>query len=82
MEHIVALACVVVTGTFLAYYFNVYAIQHLGAGTTGTYIYTQPVFVVTIATIFLNESFGWLKILAALLIAGGVYLVSFRKRHM
>ena len=82
MEHVVALACVVVTGTFVAYYFIVYAIQHLGAGTTGTYIYTQPVFVVTFATIFLNESFGWPKILAALLIAGGVYLVSFRKRHV
>lgn len=68
------------TGTFLAYYFNVYGLQHLGASITGTYIYMQPVFAVLIAVLFFNESFTWSKALSALLIFAGVYLVSFRKK--
>lgn len=79
-KYFIALTAIAVTGTFLAYYFNAYGLQHLGAGITGTYIYTQPVFAVLIAILFLNESFTWQKALSALLIFSGVYLVSFRKR--
>lgn len=50
-QHYAALFGVVVTGTFLAYYFNAYGIQHIGAGNAGSYIYTQPVFAVLIATL-------------------------------
>ena len=74
-----ALGAVVLTGTFLAYFFNTYGIQHLGAATTGSYIYTQPVFAVLIATFILNEELSWQKIAAALLIFSGVYLVNFKK---
>jgi drug/metabolite transporter (DMT)-like permease len=77
--HLGSLAFVVVAGTFLAYYFNTYGISRLGAGVTGTYIYTQPVFAVIIATIILNESLNWQKALAAVLIFSGVYLVNYRK---
>lgn len=80
-QHWTALASVVFTGTFLAYYFTAYGIQHLGAAITGTYIYTQPIFAVAIATLFLHESFSWQKVLASLLIFGGVYLVSFYQRR-
>ena len=73
------LGAVVITGTFLAYYFNGFGLQHLGAGITGTYIYTQPVFAVLIAIFILGESMSWQKILAACLIFSGVYLVGFRK---
>ena len=78
--HWAALSGVVVTGTFLAYVFNAFGIQHLGAGVTGSYIYTQPVFAVVIATIFLNEALTPQKLLAGLCIFSGVYLVSFSKR--
>lgn len=78
-QHYAALFAIVIPGTFLAYYFNAYGIQHIGAGATGSYIYTQPVFAVLIAIIFLSESFSWQKAVAACLIFGGVYLVSFRK---
>jgi drug/metabolite transporter (DMT)-like permease len=78
-KHILALAGVVFTGTFLAYLFTAYGIQNLGAGTTGAYIYTQPVFAVLIATLFLSENLGWVKIIAAALIFTGVYLVSFKR---
>ncbi len=75
-KHIAALAGIIFTGTFLAYYFNAYGIQHIGAGATGTYIYTQPVFAVAIAIIFVGESFTWQKGLAAAFIFCGVWLVS------
>jgi drug/metabolite transporter (DMT)-like permease len=78
-QHYTALFGVVVTGTFLAYYFNAYGIQHIGAGNAGSYIYTQPVFSVIIATIILGESLTWQKVVAACLIFAGVYLVSLRK---
>lgn len=76
VQHFVALAWVVIMGTFLAYYFNIYGIQHLGAGTTGAYIYTQPVFAVIIAAIVLGEEISWQKVLAGSLIFAGVYLVN------
>jgi drug/metabolite transporter (DMT)-like permease len=75
-KHFAALAGIVVTGTFLAYYFNAYGIRHLGAGTTGSYIYTQPVFAVIIATYLLKETLSTEKILAGILIFLGVFLVS------
>lgn len=78
-KYFIVLAAVAVTGTFLAYYFNAYGLQHLGASITGTYIYTQPVFAVLIAIFFLEESFTWQKALAAAFIFSGVYFVSFRK---
>lgn len=73
-RHIAALSGIIVTGTFLAYYFNAYGIQHIGAGTTGAYIYTQPVFAVAIAIVFVGESFTWQKGLAAAFIFTGVWL--------
>lgn len=79
-NHFLALGSVVLTGTFLAYLFNAFGIQHLGAGTTGAYIYTQPVFAVVIATIFLSEALTLYKGLAAVLIFSGVYLVSIKNK--
>lgn len=61
-------------GTFLAYLFNVYGIKILGASTAGAYIYSQPVFAAIVAIIFLNEELSMYKIVAAALIASGVYL--------
>ncbi|HEX7844197.1 MAG TPA: DMT family transporter [Chitinophagaceae bacterium] len=78
-SHIAALGFIVICGTFLAYSFNIYAIRHLGAGTTGAYIYTQPVFATVIATIFLKEQFSLAKMIAGLLIFIGVFLVSRKK---
>ena len=65
---------IAVPGTFLAYIFNAYGIKVLSASTAGAYIYSQPVFAVAIAMIFLKEELHLHKILAALLIFTGVYL--------
>jgi drug/metabolite transporter (DMT)-like permease len=65
---------VVVPGTFFAYVFNVYGIQKLSASKAGAYIYSQPVFAVIIAVIFLKEYLSFYKVIAAALIFFGVFL--------
>jgi drug/metabolite transporter (DMT)-like permease len=79
LPEIASLAFIVIAATFLAYYFNVFGILHLGAATAGSYIYTQPIFAVIIATIFLHEPLNWQKIVAGILIFLGVFLVSQKK---
>ena len=79
-QQVAALLYVSVMGTFLAYFFNAYGLRKLGASVTGAYIYTQPVFAVVIAIVFLNEQITWQKILAALLIFTGVFLVNLKKK--
>lgn len=71
-----ALGSVVLCGTFLTYSFNSYSLKHLGAATTGSYIYTQPLFAALIAALFLPEGFSIEKALAGTMIFGGVYLGS------
>lgn len=78
--HIAALTFIVICGTYLAYSFTIYGIQHLGAGVTGSYIYTQPVFASMVAILFLHEVMTGQKVIAAALIFTGVYLVSLHKR--
>ena len=75
-EAYTATGFIVVGATFFAYLFNLYGIHQLGAGITGTYIYTQPIFASLIAVFILNEQFTALKIIAAGLIVGGVLLVN------
>ncbi|MFN5334903.1 MAG: DMT family transporter [Bacteroidota bacterium] len=74
-----ALSLVVMGATFFAYLFIAYGIHHLSPSITGAYIYTQPVFSAGIAIIFLNEEPALYKLLAAILIFTGVYLITRRK---
>jgi drug/metabolite transporter (DMT)-like permease len=67
---------IVIPGTFLAYIFNAYGIKILSASTAGAYIYSQPVFSVIIATIFLNERLEAYKIIAGIIIFCGVYIAN------
>ena len=71
-----SMALIVLSGTFLAYLFNLYGIKTLGASIAGFYIYTQPVFAALIAMLFLHEHLEIYKIIAALLIFSGVYLAN------
>jgi drug/metabolite transporter (DMT)-like permease len=73
-----ALAFVAIGSTFIAYLFNVYGIQHIGASVAGSYIYTQPFFAAVIAVLFYGEQFNTQKAIAALLIFAGVYFVSLK----
>jgi drug/metabolite transporter (DMT)-like permease len=71
-----SMALIVITGTFLAYLFNLYGIKNLGASVAGFYIYTQPVFAALIAMLFLHEQLAMYKIIAAGLIFSSVYLAN------
>jgi drug/metabolite transporter (DMT)-like permease len=71
-----SMGLIVITGTFLAYLFNLYGIKILGASVAGFYIYTQPVFAALIAMLFLHEQLALYKIIAAVLIFSGVYLAN------
>ena len=71
-----SMGLIVITGTFLAYLFNLYGIKILGASVAGFYIYTQPVFAALIAMLFLHEQLSLYKIIAAALIFSGVYLAN------
>lgn len=70
------LAFVVIGATFISYLLNIYGIQHIGSSASGSYIYTQPFFAAIIAVLFYGERFNPQKVIAALLIFAGVYLVS------
>jgi drug/metabolite transporter (DMT)-like permease len=71
-----SMALIVISGTILAYLFNLYGIKKLGASVAGFYIYTQPVFAALIAMLFLHEDLALYKIIAAVLIFSGVYLAN------
>jgi drug/metabolite transporter (DMT)-like permease len=74
-----ATGLIVFGATFFAYLFNIYGISRLGAGITGSYIYTQPVFATIIAILFLGETLSIYKMIAAVLIISGVWLVGRKK---
>ncbi len=74
------LAFIISGATFFAYLFNIYGISVIGASATGAYIYTQPVFAAVIAMLFTGETYDWLKLMAAILIFCGVYMVTYRRK--
>lgn len=78
LSHWIAIAVIVIPGTFFAYLFNIYGVQTIGPAATGAYIYTQPVFAAVIAMIFLGEAFTISKAFSAMLIFAGVYLANFK----
>lgn len=75
-----AIGAVVLLATFLAYLLTIYGLQHLPASSTGSYIYLQPIFATIVSVIFLNEHITWVKIISAILIFGGVYLVQHSRK--
>ena len=72
-----AVAFIVICCTFFTYLWNIYALKVLSPATAGAYIYLQPFFAAIISVLWLGESLGWVKILAAAFIFAGVYLVNF-----
>jgi drug/metabolite transporter (DMT)-like permease len=78
-----AIAFVVLGVTFCAYLFNIYGVKVLGSSTTGAYIYTQPLFVAIIAIVLqTNTQHILFKLVAAVFIFAGVYLVSIKKTKL
>lgn len=71
---------VVVATTFLAYLLNTYALKDLSPSVVSMYIYLQP-FLATLFAVFLGkDTLTPTKILSAVFIIVGVYLVSMRTK--
>ncbi len=70
---------VTVGATFMAYLLNIFSLQKLGAARTGSFIYTQPIFAAIIGVFILHEEPSFVKLLAAIFIFLGVYLVNKKK---
>lgn len=76
-----AIGFVVVATTFLAYLLNTYALKALSSTVVSMYIYLQP-FLATIFAVFLGkDTLTPIKILSAVLIISGVYMVSYKKKQ-
>lgn len=71
------LAFVVICTTFFAYLLNVLALREVHSSVVGAYIYLQPVLATIISVSLGKDEVTFEKILSALLIFSGVYMVSF-----
>lgn len=71
---------VVFCTTFLAYLFNAYALKNLNPTTVSIYIYIQPVLASVFAVFWRIDKINNEKIISALIIFIGVYLVSQQNR--
>ncbi|MGB0881607.1 MAG: DMT family transporter [Vicingaceae bacterium] len=69
-------AFVIICTTFFAYLLNIYGLKNLNPSTVSTYIYLQPLIAAVFAISVGKDSLDSIKIIAALLICSGVYLVS------
>ena len=72
------IAFVVVCTTFIAYLLNSSALKQLSPSTVSIYIYLQPILATLFAIFWGSDSLDGQKIIAAILIFLGVYLVSVR----
>lgn len=67
---------VVIGVTCLAYLFNIYALKHVNPTVVSSYIYLQPILASAVAIALRKDHITLIKVLAAMLIMLGVYLVS------
>lgn len=67
---------VVIATTFFAYLLNIYGLKKLSPAVVSTYIYLQPLLAAMVAIWAGKDSLDWIKIVAAVFIFSGVYLVS------
>ena len=77
--HVAGLAFIVVGGTFISYMLIVVGQKNLRPTVAGMYNYVQPVVACMVAVCWGMDSFNTTKIVAVVLIFGGVYLVTTSK---
>lgn len=84
MNTYLAIGYVVIFTTFLAYLFNIYALNFVSPSVSGSYVYLQPavsfIMVSIYAYLLMHDEYAQdinsIKILSCLLVVGGVYLIS------
>ena len=69
---------VLLLATYLAYYIHTAVLKHISPSISGTYVYFQPIIATIITIIFGLDSLHSIKVLSALMIFIGVYLVGKR----
>jgi drug/metabolite transporter (DMT)-like permease len=75
-----AILFIIIAVTFCTFLFNIYGVKVLGSSITGAYIYSQPLFAAFVAIVISKDNSNLvLKLVAAVLIFIGVYLVSVKK---
>jgi drug/metabolite transporter (DMT)-like permease len=79
-EAIWKMAFVVIGTTVLTYLLNIYALKHLKASTIGAFIYLQPLLAIIFAIALGADSLSSIKIIAALSVFLGVYLVTKKEK--
>jgi len=67
---------VVLFTTFFAYLLNMFALKEVPPTTIGVFTYLQPLIAIIYASITGNDQMDGIKTLAAILVFGGVYLVT------
>lgn len=72
-----AVGFIVICTTFLAYLLNMLALRQVHSSVVGAYIYLQPVLATLISIALGKDKLSSEKIVSAILIFAGVYLVSF-----
>ena len=75
-EAIWGMAFVIFGTTFLTYLLNVFALKELSAATISAFVYLQPLIAIAYAVSTGADSLSLLKIVAAMLVFTGVYLVT------
>ena len=70
---------VVIFSTFLTYLLNLVSMRELKPTTVAVFIYLQPLFATIFAISLGKDDLGWVKIISAVLIFTGVYLVTQKK---
>lgn len=71
---------VVIGTTFLAYLFNIFGLKTLNPSVVSTYIYSQPLIATFVAILLNKDHLSIEKIIAAVLIFTGVFLVSSKRK--
>lgn len=77
-----AIAFVVLGTTFVAYLLNAWALQKTSSEIVGSYIYLQPIIATLIGVSLGQDALTGGKVLAALLVFAGVYMVSVKKNEL
>lgn len=73
---------VVIGTTFFTYLLNVFALKTLKASTIGAFIYLQPLLAISFAMAMGADSLNLVKIISALLVFLGVYLVTKKPKQL
>ncbi len=66
----------IIFATVVAYYLNAWALTRVPPSLVAIYIYLQPLIAFGLAPLLLGESWSWRTIVAAIMIFGGVALVT------